>query len=232
MDIARWFLGEKELSPRILSLGGRLGYEDDGETANTQVIYHEYAKAPLLFEVRGLPEKPGSKSMNRYPMGNGGSVAVIVHCEGGNVVVPNYSSATAYDRDGKEIKKWSGSENHYENFIKAVRSRKNTDLNADILEGHLSSALCHTGNISYRLGQHQTPDQIRARVQGDIALSEAFERMADHLRVNEVDLTATPATLGVLLKMDPAKEKFIDDEKANEMLTREYRKPFIVPEQV
>ena len=89
MDIARWFLGEMELSPRILSLGGRLGYEDDGETANTQIIYHEYTKAPLLFEVRGLPERTGAKNMNKYPAGKGGSVAVIVHCEGGVVVVPN-----------------------------------------------------------------------------------------------------------------------------------------------
>ena len=232
MDIARWFLGEMELSPRILSLGGRLGYEDDGETANTQIVYHEYTKAPLLFEVRGLPERTGAKNMNKYPAGKGGSVAVIVHCEGGVVVVPNYSSATAYDRDGKEIKKWSGAEDHYQNFIKAVRSRKHTDLNADILEGHLSSALCHTGNISYRLGQQETPDGIRGRVQSDIVLSESFERMVDHLRANDVDLEASKASVGSLLKMDPATEKFIGDDKANEMLTREYRKPFVVPEQV
>jgi len=232
MDIARWFLGEMELSPRILSLGGRLGYEDDGETANTQIIYHEYTKAPLLFEVRGLPERTGAKNMNKYPVGKGGSVAVIVHCEGGVVVVPNYSSATAYDRDGNEIKKWSGAEDHYQNFIKAVRSRKHTDLNADILEGHLSSALCHTGNISYRLGQQETPDGIRGRVQSDIVLSESFERMVDHLRANDVDLEASKASVGSLLKMDPATEKFIGDDKANEMLTREYRKPFVVPQQV
>ena len=232
MDIARWFLGEMELSPRILSLGGRLGYEDDGETANTQIVYHEYTKAPLLFEVRGLPERTGAKNMNKYPVGKGGSVAVIVHCEGGVVVVPNYSSATAYDRDGKEIMKWSGAEDHYQNFIKAVRSRKHTDLNADILEGHLSSALCHTGNISYRLGQQETPDGIRGRVQSDIVLSESFERMVDHLRANDVDLEASKASVGSLLKMDPATEKFIGDDKANEMLTREYRKPFVVPEQV
>ena len=35
----------------------------------------------------------------------------------------------------------------------AVRSRKKEDLNAEILDGHLSSALCHLPNISYRLGE-------------------------------------------------------------------------------
>ncbi|MCA9032365.1 MAG: Gfo/Idh/MocA family oxidoreductase, partial [Planctomycetaceae bacterium] len=35
MDIARWFLGEQELSPRVMSIGGRLGYDDAGNTPNT-----------------------------------------------------------------------------------------------------------------------------------------------------------------------------------------------------
>jgi hypothetical protein len=56
MDIARWFLGVNELSPRVMSVGGRLGYDDDGETPNTQVVYHDYEKAPLIFETRGLPK--------------------------------------------------------------------------------------------------------------------------------------------------------------------------------
>src|SRR5437667_6487800 len=56
MDICRWFLGEMELAPYVISTGGRLGYVDDGETANTQIIYQGYEKAPLIFEVRGLPE--------------------------------------------------------------------------------------------------------------------------------------------------------------------------------
>ena len=117
-----------------------------------------------IAEVRGLPDKTGSKEMDRYPShekDRGGSVAVVVHCEGGHVLVPNYSGAIAVDNEGKEIRKWSGADNHYEDFIGAVRSRKHTDLNADILEGHLSSALCHTGNVSYRLGQQAGPDEIR-----------------------------------------------------------------------
>jgi predicted dehydrogenase len=227
MDIARWFLGEGKLSPRILSVGGRLGYEDDGETANTQIIYHDYDKAPLIFEVRGLPEAAGAKAMDSFPDKKiGGSIAVIVHCENGLVVVPNYSSATAYDKDGNEIKKWNGSKNHYENFINAVRSRKHTDLNADILEGHLSSALCHTGNISYRLGKKAKQGELLEKLKGDKNHLEACERMFAHLRANNVDLDATQASLGLPLKMDPATERFIGNDRANEMLTREYRKPY------
>ena len=57
MDVARWFLGEAGLPAHTLSVGGRLGYIDDGDTPNTQVVIHDYATAPLIFEVRGLPAK-------------------------------------------------------------------------------------------------------------------------------------------------------------------------------
>lgn len=229
MDVARWFLGVNELSPRVLSFGGRLGYIDDGETPNTLVVLHDYPKAPLIFEVRGLPEKKGSKNMDSY---KGAQIGIVIECENGHVTVPSYSSAIAYDKDGKIIKEFKGAEDHYQNWIKAVRSRKVEDLNADILEGHLSSALCHTGNISYLLGKKANPDEIREAVKSDAPLAEAFGRMAEHLAANGVDITKDKVTLGIPLKMDPKTEKFIDNDSANALLTRNYRAPFIVPEKV
>jgi len=220
MDICRWFLGESALAPKALSFGGRLGYEDDGETANTQVVYQAYEKAPLLFEVRGLETKGFM----------GAGVGCVIHCEGGHIVVPSYTSATAFDKEGKEIKKWGGSEDHFKNFIKAVRSRKTSDLNADILEGHLSSALCHTGNISYRLGQEKSREELDAAFKSDAALVESFGRMTEHLAANKVDLATTPVTLGMPLTMDPATETFPGNDAANAMLTRPGRAPFLVPD--
>ena len=228
MDIARWFLGEPALSPAVISVGGRLGYVDDGTTPNTQIIFHDYPKAPLIFEVRGLTEKAGSDKMDKF-MGAG--IGVVVHCEGGYVVVPDYTSATAYDKSGAVIKKFSGATSHHGNFVAAVRSRKHTDLNADILEGHLSSALCHTGNISYRLGHEAAPDDILAGIKAQKDGEASFQRMLEHLKANEVDLLATKASLGVLLKMDPATERFVGNDAANALLTRDYRAPFVVKAQ-
>ncbi len=229
MDICRWFLGEMELAPAVISLGGRVGYVDDGETPNTQIVWQGYEKAPLIFEVRGLPEAKDSKNMDKL---KGASVGCVIECEGGHVTVPNYSSATAYSKDGKEIKKWSGAENHHANFIKAVKSRRHEDLHADILEGHLSSALCHTGNISYRLGAKQSPDAIKEAMKDQRGLAESFGRMAEHLGKNDVNLTKEQLALGVPLKMNGKTEKFIGNDKANAMLTRNYRAPYIVPEKV
>ena len=229
MDMARWALGESALSPRVLSVGGRLGYVDDGTTPNTLIVFHDYPTAPLIFEVRGLPSGAGVKEMDKY---RGVSIGVVVDCEGGTMIVPNGSSARILDKDGTELRKFSGSSSHIANFIDAVRSRKPGDLRADILEGHLSSALCHTGNISYRLGKTQSPEEIREAVKGNKDLAEALGRMEEHLGANNVDLKQTPATLGAVLKMDPQTERFVGNSQADQLLTRDYRKPFVVPAKV
>jgi predicted dehydrogenase len=229
MDMGRWALGEMAISPRVLSVGGRLGYVDDGTTPNTIIVFHDYPTAPLIFEVRGLPAGADFKAMDKY---RDVDIGVVVDCEGGSMVIPNYTSARILDKDGAEIKKFTGSSSHFANFIDAVRSRKHTDLHADILEGHLSSALCHTGNISYRLGKTQSPEEIREAVKGDKDLAEALGRMEQHLAANNVDLSKTPATLGAVLKMDPKTERFIANAQADKLLTREYRAPFVVPKEV
>jgi len=246
MDVARWFLGEPGLPRHTLSIGGRLGYEDDGNTPNTQVVIHDYATAPLIFEVRGLPAKAGSgdgggdaggseasdakrDTMDKY---RGVGVGNVIDCEGGSVIVPSYTEAKAYDRAGKLVKEFKGSDGHMKNFIDVVRSRKLADLRGPILEGHVSSALCHLGNISHQLGQASSPDAVREKIQGNAPLVEAYGRMAEHLAANQVDLRKTPATLGVTLTVDAMEERFTgpDAAAANALLTRRYRAPFVVPQ--
>ncbi|MBG86751.1 MAG: dehydrogenase [Verrucomicrobiales bacterium] len=230
MDLARWFLGEDALAPRVWSVGGRLGYEDDGETPNTQIVYQDYKAAPLIFEVRGLPK---SKTESGRPVFMGASVGVIIHCEDGYLSIPSYSSANVHDKDGKQVKqfksKTQGTDKHFANFLDAVRSRKHTDLNADILEGHLSSALCHTGNISHRLGATKNPDELLEFSKGERGGEESYGRMVEHLRKNGVDVNKEKLTLGPALTMNPRTERFTNSAAANELLTRKYRKPFVVP---
>ncbi len=232
MDVARWFLGEDALAPRTMSIGGRFGYDDAGNTPNTQIIYHDYEKAPLLFETRGLPkskagQKDWSHSMDNY---RGSGIGVVVQCEHGHVLIADYVQARAFANDGELIEHWVGDGNHYLNFLQAVRSRKVSDLNADILEGHLSSALCHTGNISHRLGIKVPLTVIEKQIESDQRAADSFRRMASHLDANEVDVEGSTITLGPWLEMDPASERFTNSDQANELLTRDYRKPFVVPD--
>jgi predicted dehydrogenase len=231
MDIARWALGYNELSPGVFSLGGRLGYDDDGTTPNVQIIYHDYKPAPIIFEVRALPMNSESKDMDKY-RGLHRGVSVVLECEGGYVVIPNYVSAIACDWNDKEIKKWEGTKNHYENFINAVRSRKPGDLTAEVLEGHLSAGLCHTGNISQQLAKRHSPEEIRDAVKHNADIADAVGRMRQHFALNNVDWHKTPVSLGPWLKMNPKTERFIGNTDADRLLTRNYRAPYVVAEKV
>ncbi|HMC10669.1 MAG TPA: Gfo/Idh/MocA family oxidoreductase, partial [Pirellulaceae bacterium] len=150
LDKARWGLGKQELPKHVISLGGRLGYVDNGDVANSQVTVYQWDDALLISDVRGLPIKtPVTFGLKGGPF-NG--AANIWYGTEGYAVGPNYSSGVAFDYDGNELGKWSGGEYqaHFANFVKAIRSRNHKDLHLDIEDGHLSSALAHLGNVSYR----------------------------------------------------------------------------------
>jgi predicted dehydrogenase len=233
MDLARWALGQKELAPRVISIGGRFGYDDDAETANTQIAFFDYKPVPLIFEVRGLPRKAGETGMDVYRKVT--QIGVVVQCENGYFAGGDGGGWT-YDKDGNKLKqfKGEGGGRHHENFIKAVRSRKASDLNADIEEGHLSSALCHMGNISYRLGQKKSTEEIKEMIKDNSELTDSFERFLSHLAANNVDLGKTPATIGPMLTMDVKKESFVGQsaDMANMLVKRNYREPYVIPDKV
>src|SRR5439155_2944367 len=135
---------------------------------NTMFAIHDYGDALLIFEVRGLPASANDGAMDKL---KGESVGQIIECEGSYL-----AGSSAFDKERKKIKTFKGGEDHFANFIKAVRSRKHTDLNADILEGHLSSALCHTANISYRLGKQANQNEMKEALKSNDAALETLAR--------------------------------------------------------
>jgi hypothetical protein len=223
MDLARWGMGVMELPKAVLSYGGRLGYEDAGQTANTQVVMHDYGDKSLVFEVRGLKSAPYRDA----------SVGVVFEGTDGYVVLTSYNKGAAFDRQGKPVLQFPSEPTkvsdaiHFDNFLKAVRSRNAGDLNADILEGHLSSALCHLGNISYRLGTQVSLGDAKSRLQGEEA-SDTFNRVIEHLHANKVPDTAE-IYFGEKLAIHPQAETFVNNPSADLQLTRVYRAPFVVP---
>ncbi|MEK7676369.1 MAG: Gfo/Idh/MocA family oxidoreductase [Verrucomicrobiota bacterium] len=218
LDICRWGrLGVSGLGRAVLSCGGRLGYTDAGQTPNTPVCVFDFGDQTIVSETRGLKTAP-------FRFKDGwifeGSKGFIV-------------GTSLFDPDGKLVSTFSGkSESHFANFLKAVRSGNRADLNADILEGHQSTALCHIGNISWRLGRAVSPGELREEL-GKLKVHDnvrkTFDRTVEHLRENKVDLEQTKLTLGALLHPDPEREAFVGDPRADAFLTREYRKPFVVP---
>jgi predicted dehydrogenase len=236
MDVARWGLNKRELPRSVVSVGGRFGYVDDGQTANTQVCIYDYGDAKLIFEVRGLrtqdyfAERRGrptdDKRLNTVPTGN------IFVGEKGILVCSSYTDAIALDHDDKVIQVFQSEkdDDHYGNFCQAVRNNKVSELHADIEEGHLSSALCHVGNISYRLGREAPLASAETKSYGrDKDADDAIQRMRKHLEANGLKLDEVKCRMGVPLAIDAKAERFTDNAQANAMLTREYRKGFEVP---
>ena len=227
LDKARWGLGKQELPKRVVSLGGRLGYVDNGDVANSQVTIFQWDDAVLISDVRGLEIKtPMTFGLKAGPL----AVASIWYGTKGYAVSPNYESGVAFDLAGNELGKWSGGtyQAHFANFVKAIRSRDHRDLHLDIEDGHLSSALAHLGNVSWRLGSAVPAGTRPSLAANDPHVAATLETFAAHLAENDVDFATTKLKLGRELTIDPKTERSTDAE-ANALFSREYRKGFELP---
>lgn len=230
MDIARWALN-KTLPTSAVGVGGRFGYSDDGQTPNTLLTLYDFGDTKLLFEVRGLKTDGVAvgqdKKVKPIKVGN------IIYGENGFVAIgADYGVAVAFDKDGKLMKNFKGSGSHFSNFISAVKAHKQEELHCPVLDGHYSAALCHLGNISYRLGGQEAFDPTPKVVAESTDLAEAYKRYEQHLKENMVAIEKITESVGPKLAFDPNTETFGDNSQANAFLTRDYRAPFVVPAKI
>ncbi len=233
LDMCRWVLRQNKLPKTVMSFGGRFGYSDDGVTPNTQVAYFDY-DTPMLFEVRGLPRSASDTTMDVY---RGVRIGIVVECEDG-YFAGGSGGGWIYDRNGQRIKQFvgDGGEGHYANFIEAVRNRNEKKLNAPILEGHLSTALGHMANISFRLGHSVSQDTLRQKWAEHECLADSVQRFQEHLSANGVELTSTEVVSGPTLAFNPKKERFKSDVSydagywANHLVKDDYRTPYCFQE--
>jgi predicted dehydrogenase len=244
-DIARWGLGIMRHPNTIISYGGRLGYQaerndekyvDAGDTANTCVSIYDYGDKCIVFETRGLDVDDSKDEEINKLMGysRGNKVGVIFYGSEGYLVQESYGRCMAYDKDFKIIKDFKGGTPHFRNFIDVCISRKASDLNASMLEGHLSAGISHLGNISYYMGEDNRVgvDEISKALSGLKAYDDnqaTLDRTVQHLKDNKVDLDKYPMSLGPLLTFNNDTEKFEGNAAADAYLTREYRKGYEVP---
>ena len=192
MDIARWGLGLDHLPEHAYSTGGHYVYDDDQETPNTQHAAFDYGSRMLQFEVRGLIT--GGECRVLEDSGGGAhTIGVVFFGSDGFLSIYNggfktYLGEKRVPGPGMEGTGENTTALHFENFRKAVVSRRVSDLSCDVEEGHLSAALCHLANISYRTGDN--------------------------------------------LLFDAANECFVGNFGADTLLSRDYREPWVVPEEV
>jgi predicted dehydrogenase len=183
MDIALWGL-QKGLPVKVYATGGRFGYEDQGETPNTEICTFEYDDGTqLVFEVRGhyTNGEAGVIQGNQVAetrIGNlfYGSEGWMASSDGYKTHLGHKGElAPAFEGELPPVG-GAGAGDHFANFINAVRSRKVEDQNAPVMAGHLSAALCHLANISYRLGRSLKFDPEKERFVGDDEANKLLTR--------------------------------------------------------
>jgi predicted dehydrogenase len=212
VDKIRWGLGLDEHPLTVMSLGDRFvpGEDDDADTPNTQAFLCKWADHKVLvsFEIRHWYTNAEADMRDKYPfVAENQCVGEIFFGSEGYMIFPDYSSYYTFlgpnhepgpsktnrkssdpKAPGQLIDWTSESAPHFSNWVKAIRSRRHEDLNADVRQGHLSTAVCHLAKISCKLGRS--------------------------------------------VHFDPQTERFVNDPEADKFLKRQYRPPYVVPEDV
>jgi hypothetical protein len=162
------------LPSKIQAAGGHYMFDDDQQTPNTLVCTYEYPeqKKMLVFETRhwitnqeGFGSSPSSNAVGATFYGSEGYLQVYYY---------GYRSYLGKKREAGP--RGQSKSNEYERFIAGVRSRSITDLGVDIEDGFYSSALCHLGNIAYRVGHTVHFDPTTETIQGDAQASALLTR--------------------------------------------------------
>jgi predicted dehydrogenase len=179
-DVARWALQKYEHPKRIQSMGGYDVFDCDQETPNTQMSMMEYADGSRVqMEVRGLyTNAEDGIRMGLLFYGSEG----WMHLGGsewktyfGRKNEPGEQRSDKGDEHTTDMKLTEDGA-HFWNFIEAVRANKRELQTADILEGHLSAAMCHLSNIAYRTGRQVVFDSSNECFHGDAEASSLLRR--------------------------------------------------------
>ncbi len=145
MDYCRWVMGITDFPEAVSCAGGKLYFDDAQEWPDTMMVTYEYPGKILVYEMRIWSEP------RLHEHGEGAAI----YGDKGWVLVHN-SGWKAMDGDGKVLSEGSdrlGDAGHIRNFLDAIKSRRHQDLNQEIASGHVSSVMCHAGNIAWRTGK-------------------------------------------------------------------------------
>lgn len=213
---------------KMIAGGGRIGWNDAGQTPNLHFALFETNSFPTLIALSNLPETPGKKG--GWPAKGEKAVTApssgyAVVCEGG-YYLGKRGSGMAVDRDGKEIKSFKANVStvpaHVENFAVAVQTRNAEMLNAPVENGHHSTGWCNLANVAFRAAGAFNREQLTDGVdlsQWPALLDDVLGPLGNH-GANVADLKSSP-----MLTHDPVTEQFVGEhaELANPFIKRQYR---------
>ena len=206
MGIARWGMGDPGMPLSAISTGGKYAYIDDQETPNTQFASFDYGDRQLQFEVRGvLTGGEGTPQSGRRPAAaQAPAVDDKPKSAPLNVTVGNlfYGSEGWVAMSDVGFQAYKGDSMELIMEEKPVRG-PGGDATSLHMENFL--AACRSRNYS------ELHDGIENAVQS----------------ANLCHLANISYRTGNKLKIE-AGARFANDAAANKLITRDYRKPYVV----
>lgn len=226
LDIARWALDKDVTHPsRVMAIGGRFKWDDQGETPNTMMAVAEYPNGQsVFFNVRNVNYKGYQNQVeNEYYFEDGGRIVRGLYYapgsqEGEKVSVPNGKVTPG---------------GNWGSFVTACRESKPELANGNVLEAHYGCVLGHLMNNSYRLGSEVPFNEKSGRFGDRADAAEHFAKlhavMRDGVGVPE---DGAKYTIGPWLSYDAQTERHVGDmaEQANALLKDSNRRGFEIPE--
>jgi predicted dehydrogenase len=167
VDIARWALGATA-PQRVSGMGRKYFFDDDQQTPDTMSVTFDFGDKAILWEMR---------IWTPYKL-EGIDNGVAVYGTEAVMHIGDWTGTWGYkifDRNDKVVEDVTdrASDFHMTNFVECVLSRAKP--NCDVEEAHLSTALCHLGNICARTGRNLSYDGKTESITGD-AEAQALTR--------------------------------------------------------
>ena len=222
------FQDSVKLPKRIMGGGGRVAWNDAGESPNVHFAYFETGSIPVVVGLSNLPNSPGEKAPAHCP---GPSSGYIAYCQGGRFEGER-GRGKAFDSEGNLIKEFRGNGDvkHQANFIDAVRKQDSSILNAEIEVGNDSTGWCNLANVAFLAGE--SFDRDRA---GSVSMdpwNDLLQETETHLTNHDLSLNDESIKLSPLLELDAKTHQFVGEgsDRANDLLKRDYRRGYEVPE--
>ncbi len=224
------FQDKVTLPSRIMAAGGRIAWNDAGDTPNVHFVYFDTGEIPTVIGLSNLTDgREGSKNSPKCP---GPGSGYIAYCEGGRFEGQR-GKGVAYDTSGKVVREFkgnSGNKLHQQNFIDCVLSRDASALNTPVEMGNASTGWCNLANVAFRAGEKYTAEAAAGLAKELPLWGELHQDMQAHVAAHGVAMSEL--SLSPILNFDVSKGSFsgAGAAKANAFLKREYRAGYVVPE--
>ncbi len=223
------FQDQQKLPNRVAASGGRVVWDDAGQTPNLHLAFLEAGEIPVLFALSNLPASPGQKRPLKYESVETG---YVVHAEGGSYRGMR-GGGLAVDNAGKVIRTFRGDAGagHLKNFFDAVRNDTPESLVAPIQVGHSSAGWAHLLNAAYRAGGIEGLSEPPVKAQEAVGFEQLQKLIGGQLEAYNL-VGSKELRSSLLLEVDVEGERFVGEgaEAANLYLDKpRYRVEFAIP---